>query len=536
MTHATYVTLENASYHLPDGSPLFTDLNLRLDQRLTGLVGRNGVGKSVLARLIAGDIFPSSGRCLRNGRVFYLAQHVSPDPTHTVADLLGVKPVIEALERIELGSFEQTDFDLVGDQWNIRQQLLDALALQHLCHLTLATPACALSGGEAMRVALMGAFLSNADLLILDEPTNHLDSEHRHALHQQLKQWASGLLVISHDRNLLEQMQNIVELSSLGISRYSGGYSSYAHEKMQQQRAAQQQLTQAKVERQREERTLSAQRERLERKQARGNKQASHANQAKILIDRQKQRSQNSSGKLRVQQDTARAVLTEQVRAAARHVEEQQPIVVYPPQNNPSTPLLIAQLTDLRLPFGHNRPINLTLTKGQRIALTGPNGCGKSTLLKVLAGELPVVSGGCQTFVSMAFLDQRLALLKSERSIFDQLRAVNRELNEGELRTRLAQLGLGAGLIHLPCEQLSGGEQLKAAMACVFYASQPSQLLMLDEPANHLDLPSIQALESMLNHYTGTLIVTSHDERFLAAIGITHRLHFSPCGSLNWLE
>ena len=534
MAHVTSVTLQGVSYHLPDGSSLFSDIDLHLDQRRTGLVGRNGVGKSILARIMAGDLLPSTGHCIRNGTVYYLTQQVSHDPNHTLAELAGVQPVISALERIERGSSAQADFDCVGERWNIRQQLLDQLSRNKLAHLTLSTPASALSGGEAMRVALLGAFLSKADLLILDEPTNHLDHQHRLALHEQLQQWPEGLLVISHDRALLENMERIVELSPQGLTSYGGGYSFYAQGKAGQLQAAQQQLAAYRLERKRQEQTLREQRESLERKQSRGRKQAADANQAKILLGRQKERSQASSGKLRVQQDAAREQLSVQVRQAANQVEEQQAIFISAPQPCSGSPAQIAELIEARLPYGAQqlRRINLAVTRGQRIALTGPNGCGKSTLLKVLAGQLTVVSGQARTLVTSTYLDQHLGVLEPARSVLEQLQSLNRQLSEGELRTRLAQLGLNADRINLQSHRLSGGERLKAAMACVFYTQSPPQLLLLDEPANHLDLPSVQALESMLKHYPGTLIVTSHDDVFLAAIGITHRLMASPTG---WL-
>ena len=535
MTHVPYVTLESVSYQLPDGSPLFSDLDLHLDQRPTGLIGRNGVGKSILARLIAGDILPASGRCLRNGSVYYLAQQVSLESERTLADLAGVQPILCALERIGQGSTAQADFDCVGEQWNIRQQLLDQLQQNGLAHLNPSTPASALSGGEAMRVALMGAFLSEADFLILDEPSNHLDRQHRQALYQQLQRWPGGLLVISHDRELLECMERIVELSSLGLTSYGGNFSFYAQAKDQQQQSALQRLESAKVERKREEHALREQRERLERRQARGKQQASGSNQAKILLDRQKERSQTSSGKLRLQQNAAHQALSAKVHLAASQVEDQQSIFVYPPVRRQNVPVQIAELIDARLPRGAEplQLVNLTLSRGQRVALVGPNGCGKSTLLKVLAGQLPIISGQAHTFVTAAYLDQHLTLLEPGLSVLEQLRALNQELNDSELRTRLAQLGLDANQVNQTCAQLSGGERVKAAMACVLYAQQPAQLLLLDEPANHLDLPSIRALESMLQQYRGTLIVTSHDEAFVDAIGITHRLEASTSGWLN---
>ena len=534
MTHATCVTLEGVSYQLPDGSPLFSDLNLHLDQRHTGLVGRNGVGKSVLARLIAGDIAPTAGRCLRTGKVYYLAQHITHAPGQTVADLAGVQPIINALERIEQGSTAPADFDAVGEQWNIRQQLLDQLAHNNLEHLTPSTPTSRLSGGEAMRVALMGAFMSDAELLILDEPTNHLDREQRLALQAQLSHWPKALLVISHDRELLETMTRILELSALGLASYGGGYSFYAQAKAQQQSAAEQQLAHAKLERNRQEQRLREQAEQLERRQARGNKSASSRNQAKILLGRQKERSQNSSGKWQQHQQAAREALSVRVRQAASQVERQQAVFVYAPTTSQYSAAHIAELVEARLPYGFEplRTLSLTLSRGQRVALLGPNGCGKSTVLKVLAGQVPILAGQADVRVTTAYLDQHLALLNLECTVLEQLQALNRQLSESELRTRLAQLGLGAEQVNRPCAQLSGGERLKAAMACVFYAEQPAQLLLLDEPANHLDLMSLLALENRLNQYTGTLVVTSHDQRFLDAIGITHRLIASANG---WL-
>ena len=534
MTHATCVTLEGVSYQLPDGSSLFSDLNLHLDQRHTGLVGRNGVGKSVLARLIAGDISPTAGRCLRTGKVYYLAQHITHAPGQTVADLAGVRPIINALERIEQGSTSQADFDAVGERWNIHQQLLDQLAQNNLKHLTPSTPTSRLSGGEAMRVALMGAFMTQANLLILDEPSNHLDREQRLALQAQLSHWPKGLLVISHDRELLEPMTRILELSALGLASYGGGYSFYAQAKAQQQSAAEQQLAHAKLERNRQEQRLREQAEQLERRQSRGSKSASTGNQAKILLGRQKERSQISNGKWQQHQQAARDALSVRVRQAASHVEGQQAVFVYAPTASQHSAAHIAELVKARLPYGVEalRTLSLTLSRGQRVALLGPNGCGKSTVLKVLAGQVPILTGLADIRVKTAYLDQHLALLNLESSVLEQLQALNRQFTESELRTRLAQLGLGAEQVNRPCAQLSGGERLKAAMACVFYAEQPAQLLLLDEPANHLDLASVQALESMLNQYPGTLVVTSHDEQFLDAIGITHRLSASPQG---WL-
>jgi ATPase subunit of ABC transporter with duplicated ATPase domains len=537
MTNLISLTLESVSYQLPDGSVLFANLNERFDARPTGLVGRNGIGKSKLAQILAGAIAPTAGRCLRTGTTHYLPQQISIQNTllqknATVADLAGVRGIIDALQRIERGSTDAADFDTVGERWNIRQQLQEELALNRLDYLQADTSAARLSGGEIMRVALLGAFLSSADFLILDEPTNHLDSENRRALMDQLQRWPSGLIVVSHDRKLLENMSRIVELSTLGLHSYGGGYAFYAEAKAHEQQSALEQLEQRKAERKREQRLLSEQREKLERRQARGNKQASHANQAKILLGRQKERSEISGGKLRAKMDLQHEGLSRRVREAAQQIEEDSAIVLYAPASDVFFPEKIAELHKVVLPFGGagSNPINLILNKAQRIGLVGGNGSGKSTLLRVLAGLVAPLSGRCDVFVKTVYLDQHLNTLHPEQSILEQLLSLNTVLDESALRTRLAQLGLKANRVLSPTSLLSGGERLKGALACALYADRPAQLLLLDEPSNHLDLISVQALEIMLRQYHGALIVVSHDEVFLENIKLTDRLEITRSG------
>ncbi|HFH3979579.1 TPA: efflux RND transporter periplasmic adaptor subunit [Pseudomonas aeruginosa] len=235
MTNTSTLALDGVSFQLPDGSLLFSDLDETFDTRHTGLVGRNGVGKSLLARLLAGHLQPSSGSVRRQGRVRYLAQQLDPAEYPTVADLAGVRPWLEALARIEAGSLDAADYECLGERWDIRQRLADALAAEGLGHLRADTPSERLSGGECMRVALLGAFLDDADFLILDEPSNPLDGPARALLRARLAAWDGGLLLVSHDRELLEGMQRIVELSTLGLRSYGGGYSFYAQSREEAQ-------------------------------------------------------------------------------------------------------------------------------------------------------------------------------------------------------------------------------------------------------------------------------------------------------------
>ena len=187
-------------------------------------------------------------------------------------------------------------------------------------------------------------------------------------------------------------------------------------------------------------------------------------------------------------------------------------------------------LEDLVLQHVPVPPLNWRMDGPMRVALKGPNGCGKSTLLKTLLGEVAPRSGSCKVSVSCAYLDQHLSRLDLSQSVMTHLNLSHTPLEEGVLRTRLAQLQLGADKVMLPLAALSGGERLKAALACMLWRAEATQLLLLDEPTNHLDLASVQAIEAALAGFPGALLVVSHDEAFLSGLTLTHELVWEEAG------
>lgn len=520
------LALDSVSYSLPDGRSLFSGLTQQFDSRRTGLVGRNGAGKSVLARLLAGQLAPTHGRCTRSGSVHYLPQAAGDGAAQSVADLAGIGAVTRALARIEAGSIDAADFDAVGERWDIAQRLRHALAGQGLAHVSLDTPAAALSGGAAMRVALAGAMLADPDILILDEPSNHLDGVQRQVLADRLRAWPKGLLVISHDRELLGAMERIVELSAHGLRSYGGNFAFYEEARRQEQDSARHAFEHARLELKRDEQSRREQRERQERRQAHGKRDGKEANQAAILLGRGKERSEGSAGRLRQQHEAARAGQLARVQDAARGLHDDGAVRIHAAAVEGAGQRRVAELIDVTLPFLAPPLDRISLSVGgrQRIAIVGPNGSGKSTLLKVLGGRLDPLGGQRRLAPGVAWLDQQLGNLDPRRSTLEQVVAANAGAGQDMLRTWLAQLGLDARLVTQPTGQLSGGERLKAALACALYAGQPPALLLLDEPSNHLDLASLAALEDMLNAYGGALAVVSHDRVFLDRIGPTHRL------------
>ncbi len=521
------LTLDRVTFTLPDGRVLFSELSTTFDTTPTGLVGRNGVGKSVLGRLLAGQLTPSAGQIQRHGRVHLLAQHSGEVPGR-IADLAGVAPVLDALARIEAGSVDADDFATLGERWTLREQLQAQWRQLGLPALDPNAPARQLSGGQAMQVALAGALLSNADALVLDEPSNHLDSAHRHRLIEALQQWRGGLLVISHDRALLQQMQRIVELTPGGLHSYGGNFDVYAQQRQQARSAAETELALRKQQRRQQQQAEREQRERQAHRQSRATRDARTANQAPILLGGMKNRSEHSAGRLQAQLAQRRADSDARVREAAAQLEPEVQVALLGPGPIAPGPQISAELLQVQLPHLPARErIDLRITRGTRLAVCGTNGSGKSTLLQVIAGVLPPLSGEVRRAATTAYLDQALSSLPAQDSALELLQRANPPAAEGVLRTRLALLGLDAERSLRPLHTLSGGERMKAALAAVLYAEQPPQLLLLDEPGNHLDLPSLAALEAMLQGYSGALVIVSHDEALLQAVGVTDRLQMS---------
>jgi ATPase subunit of ABC transporter with duplicated ATPase domains len=234
------------SFNLPNGKALFSKLNLAFSTQKVGLVGNNGVGKSTLIKLIARELHPSNGSIQIDGTVAYIQQNPSFNPELTVAKLLGYEEKLNALNRIEQGSTDPDNFVILNDDWLIKEKLVRELTMFDLDKLSPLSHLSTLSGGELTKLMLTKAFLSNADFLLLDEPTNHLDSHACKKLYEAILKWQSGLIVVSHDRALLNLMDEIAELSSLGLSRFGGNYNAYKEQKDCLVDAKQHQLLEAK--------------------------------------------------------------------------------------------------------------------------------------------------------------------------------------------------------------------------------------------------------------------------------------------------
>jgi ATPase subunit of ABC transporter with duplicated ATPase domains len=511
-TPYTSVVCTDLSFAWPDGTAVLDHLDVAFGPGRTGLIGRNGDGKSTLLRLIAGELTPTGGTIGTAGDVAYLPQQLPLDTARTVADLLGISERRAALAAITAGDADPRHFATIGDDWDIEARAVETLHRLRIlpgAEEVLDRPVGTLSGGETMLCAVAGLLLRRAAITLLDEPTNNLDARARAVLHDAVDSWPGVLVVVSHDRELLERVDQIVELRDGTTRTFGGPFSTYVEILEAEQETAQRLVRAAEGELAREKRQYVETQVKLARRLRNGRKAELEKRVPKIVANGRKRAAQVSAGKYRnVQLDrlaTARTAVSE----AEQAVRDDDRIRVDLPATAVPTGRTVLQVGEL-------------VVRGpERIAVVGPNGGGKTTLLEAIAGRRahPLTGVGAPA-VPVAYLPQRLDVLDDAATVLDNVRAAAPTATPHDIRARLARFLVRGDQVDQPAGTLSGGERFRVSLACLLLAEPPPQLLLLDEPTNNLDLDSVEQLTAALAGYRGALIVASHDRPFLADIGV----------------
>ncbi|GHE42432.1 ABC-F family ATP-binding cassette domain-containing protein [Sphingobacterium griseoflavum] len=521
------LTIHDVTYLHPDRELLFQNLSFSISKlQKAALIGHNGSGKSTLLKLIAGELRPFSGMISVDAPFYYVPQLVGQYHATSIADALGLGDKLRAYYRILEGDVDSENFTALDDDWELEERCQLALAEWGFPRQDLLQPITTLSGGQKMKIFLAGISVREPKLLLMDEPTNHLDAESREILYAFIRRSSMSMLVVSHDRELLRLLDSTYELSSTGVTLYSGNYDFYKQQKDLSLHALQQYIhgQETAIRKAKEKERIAI--ERQQRTDARGKKKQEKAGVARIMINTLRNKAENSGAKLRSQHaekmDGMRAELTD-LRASRPAANTMQFGLAASGQHHGK---LLVKATRLNLNFGTENlwqtDLDFQLRSGERIHLQGANGSGKTALTHIILGKTEPSSGICIRQPHQAFyIDQDYSFLKPELTIYEQVQHANDGgLLEHEVKTKLNQFLFTAPMWDRYGEQLSGGERMRLALCCLALKKEKPDVLILDEPTNNLDIQNIEILTAAINEYKGTLIIISHDQTFTDALSL----------------
>lgn len=518
------LTCTSLSFAWPDGTPVFDGLDVAFGPGRTGLVGVNGSGKTTLLKLLAGELTPTDGAVRATGEVGHLPQNVTLDTALRVDEVLGIAAKRAALHAIEAGDAAEEHFDTLGDDWDVEERALATLGELGLGRLGLDRGVGEVSGGESVLLRLAALLLRRPDVLLLDEPTNNLDLYARRRLYAAVASWPGVLVVVSHDRELLDLVDQIADLRAGEITWYGGNFSAYQDALAVEQEAAERMVRVAEADWRKQKRELSDAQMKLARRKRYGQKMWDSKREPKIVMGARKRAAQESAGKHRIMHEERLAEARERLDEAVEAVRDDDEIRVDLPHTAVPPGRDVLTLRDVAPAHGARVAGVLELRGPERVALVGRNGAGKTTLLRTIAGRLEPVSGEARAHVPLRFLPQRLDVLDGELTVAENVARFAPDATNNRIRARLARFLFRGARADQKAATLSGGERFRATLAALMLAEPAPQLLLLDEPTNNLDMASVRQLTTALESYEGALVVASHDLPFLQSLGITRWL------------
>ncbi len=540
------ITIQNVAYIHADKEILFQNLSLTVNRaQKAALVGNNGSGKSTLLQIIAHRLRPSTGSITTPDDLYYVPQHFGQYDELTISEALHIDRKISALHAILAGDVNAEHFTVLNDDWNIEERAQAALDAWGLREFVLTQPMRPLSGGEKTRVFLAGMEVHEPSTILLDEPTNHLDTAGRNRLYDFVRRTSATLLVVSHDRTLLNLLPLTCELMHNEIVSYGGNYEFYKEQKGIRLNALQQQLEEKEKELRLARKTARETAERREKQNVRGEKQNLKKGVPRIAMGGLKDMAEKSAAKLsgihaekmeklsgeasQLRTTLSRSAgLKTDFSASGLHAGK---ILVtgeainfgygMPTNEKPTADKVTTGEPIVNTPL-FPTPLDFQIRSGDRLRIEGANGSGKTTLLRLITGELLPTSGTLtRADFTYVFLDQEYSLVRNDRTVLQQAEAFNsRQLPEHEVKTILNRYLFPAAVWDKPCSKLSGGEKMRLAFCCLMIGNNTPDMFVLDEPTNNLDIQSTEIVTATIREFEGTVLVISHDQYFMDEIGI----------------
>lgn len=520
------VTLQNITYQHADKQLLFAGVNFIANKgEKIALIGKNGSGKSTLLKLIASQIEPLSGAINLGATAYYVPQIFGQFDNLAIGEALSVSQKNDALREILNGNVTESNIEILNDDWDIEERCKLAMQFWELGDLNLDQKMESLSGGQQTKVFLAGLLIHKPDLVLLDEPSNHLDRAGRDKLSEWLKTTTATVLVVTHDRELLNLVQKIADLHDKGITNYKGNYSDYlihkeaegkalSHDIHDKERA----LRKAKM---KERQT----KERQQKLDSRGKGKKEKSGVARIMMNTLRNNAENSSAKIKNVHEEKMQNISQELRQLRSEIPDIDKMKLGIRNSSLHRGKVLFKGQNLNYSYENlkvwKKNLNLEIRSGERIGLEGKNGSGKTTFLRMLTGEFQPSSGDFyRADQIIVYVDQHYSYLDGHLTIYEQAQKSNTlGLEEHEVRMRLNRFLFAPNDTDKLCQKLSGGERMRLVLCCMSMSEVPD-VIILDEPTNNLDLQNIAILAAAIKEYQGTLIVVSHDLLFLDDIGV----------------
>lgn len=519
--------LQDIGYAHPNKDILFQHISLSVNrQDKIALIGNNGVGKSTLLQIMAGRLQPFEGVMRTDGQPYYIPQIFGQYNELSVAEALQVADKLRALKAITEGDAAIENFSILDDDWGIEERCHDALARWGLEGVDIDRPMSTLSGGQKTKVFLAGIAIHEPEIVLMDEPSNHLDKGSRALLYDYIQEANSALVVVSHDRMLLNLLNTVGELSSNGMTTYGGNYEFYAEQKAIAAHALTEDLrSKEKALRKAKE----VERQAIERQQkldARGRKKQEKAGMPTIVLHMMRNGAENSTARMKDVHAEKTSTISQELNELRKELPDKDKMKLGFDASALHTGKIMIRVKDINYKYDNQmlwkQPMSFEINSGERIAIAGANGAGKTTLIQMMLGKLQPANGTIQRAdLKAIYIDQDYSLVNKGLDVYEQALQYNTaNLEAHVVKSRLTHFLFNREDWDKPCATLSGGEQMRLILCCLTLSNKAPDMIIMDEPTNNLDIQNVEILTEAINEYKGTLIVVSHDAYFLEEIGV----------------
>jgi ATPase subunit of ABC transporter with duplicated ATPase domains len=519
--------LQNITYIHPNKDLLFENISMTVNRHeKIALVGNNGTGKSTLLKILSGALKPAAGNIITDVTPYYVPQLFGQFNDYTIAQALGVHDKLSALKQILEGNTAEENFALLDDDWTIEERCAEALNYWKLHLPYLSQKMDTLSGGQKTKVFLAGISIHRPEIVLLDEPSNHLDAGSRDILYDFIRSYTGTMIVVSHDRTLLNLLPEVYELGAKGITVYGGNYDFYAAQKAVEQNALHEDLKSKEKALRKAKETEREAMERQQKLDARGRKQQEKAGLPTISLHTFRNNAERSTARMKEVHADKIGNMAQELNELRKELPGNDKMKIGFDDTGLHIGKILVKATQINYRYGEHslwpEPLSFEILSGDRMALKGNNGSGKTTLIQIILGALSPTSG---TIVRAAakhvYIDQEYTLIDNTLRVYEQVQQFNTgHLQEHELKSRLTHFLFTKADWDKPCAALSGGEKMRLVLCCLTVSSKAPDIIVLDEPTNNLDMQNIDILTAAIRDYKGTVIVVSHDAYFLEQVGV----------------